>query len=132
MTEMKKTITNVDDELRISKDKRSETNLHITTRSAVKQTKINVESRAEVPITKEVIHDEAENIKSSEGNFIQAEETNLRCQFCSNKYKTGKMLHRHMTAKHKGMQLCDLCKSRFTTKDELDDHILVIVICTRY
>ena len=69
MTEMKKTITKVDDELSIFKDKRSETNLHITTRSAVKQTKRNVESRAEVPITKEVMHDEFENIKSSEGNL---------------------------------------------------------------
>ena len=68
----------------------------------MKQTKRNVESRAEVSITKEVMHDESEHIKSSEGNFIQTEETNLRCQFCSNKYKTGKMLHRHnMTAKHK-------------------------------
>ena len=92
MTQMKSNMLKLEEELSLFKLTRSETNLHVNTRSAVKQTKRNIESIPEVPNTKEVMDDEPEKTKSSEGNIIQNEETNLNCQFCSNKYKTDKML----------------------------------------
>ena len=48
----------------------------------------------------------------------------LKCQFCSNTYKTDKMLRRDMNAKRNEMQSCNLCKRKFTKKDDLDDHRL--------
>ena len=70
--------------------KRSESNLHVNTWSAVKRTKRNIESITEVPITKEVKHDMLENTKSSEGYIIQNEETILKCQFVATTTKPTK------------------------------------------
>ena len=113
MTQMKSNMVKLEEELSLFKVKRSETNPHVNTRSVVKQTNKNIESTTDVLVTKKVRHEKLQNTIFSKGNNIQNEEINLKCQFCSNRYKTDRMLRRHMNAKHGEIKSYDLCKKKF-------------------
>ena len=75
-------------------------------------------------ITKEVVSDKAKVTKSSNGQNIQYNDTDIKCTLCCNKYKTKKMLQRHMNTKHDVENVCDLCNARFRRAEELVNHKL--------
>ena len=78
----------------------------------------------EVVITKDVVSDKTKIIKSYNGQNIQNNDTAIKCTLCGNKYKTEKMLQRHMNTKHDVENVCDLCNARFRRAEELVNHKL--------
>ena len=66
-----------------------------------KNTLSTIRKNSKSTIGKEVVSDKAKVTKSSNGQNIQYNDTDIKCTLCGNKYKTTtKMLQRHMNAKH--------------------------------
>jgi hypothetical protein len=78
----------------------------------------------EVEITRVVMSGKAELPKSSNEQNIQKEDRVIKCKFCDNKYKTEKMLQRHINTKHDDKKLCDICSERFQSAEEIVNHRL--------